>query len=149
MQYGKFIQSSLMALALTSAMATSAIAEDMGTPSGTVQFSTVSVAAGVGVSWGEGTLSFGGDTYPFKIEGLGLVGGGAAKVQATGNVYNLGDVADFAGTYKGLGMGLTTGVGGDDLQMKNEKDVTMVISTSNEGVKLSIGGGGMKIKLVE
>jgi hypothetical protein len=149
MQYSKIIQNSLMALALVSAGSSPAIAEEMGTPSGTVQFSTVSVAAGVGVSWGEGTLSVGGDTYPFKIEGLGLVGAGAAKVQAEGNVYNLGDVADFAGTYKGLGMGLTTGVGGDDLQMKNENDVTMVISTSNEGVKLSIGGGGMKVKLVE
>jgi hypothetical protein len=149
MQYGKIIQTSLMALGLASAMASSATAEDMGTPSGTVQFSTVSVAAGVGVSWGEGTLTIGGDAYPFKIEGLGLVGAGAAKVQAKGNVYNLGDVADFAGTYKGLGMGLTTGVGGDDLQVKNENDVTMVISTTNEGVKLSIGGGGMKVKLVE
>jgi len=149
MQYGKIIQTSLMALGLASAMASSATAEDMGTPSGTVQFSTVSVAAGVGVSWGEGTLSFGGDTYPFKIEGLVLVGAGAAKVQAEGDVYNLGDVADFAGTYKGLGMGLTTGVGGDELKVKNENDVTMVISTRNEGVKLSIGGGGMKVKLVE
>jgi hypothetical protein len=149
MQYGKIIQTSLMALGLASAMASSATAEDMGTPSGTVQFSTVSVAAGVGVSWGEGTLSFGGDTYPFKIEGLGLVGAGAAKVQAEGDVYNLGDVADFAGTYKGLGMGLTTGVGGDELKVKNENDVTTVISTRNEGVKLSIGGGGMKVKLVE
>ena len=149
MQYGKIIQNSLMAVALVSAIASPAMAEEMGTPSGTVQFSTISVAAGVGVSWGEGILSVGGDTYPFKIEGLGLVGAGAAKVQAEGNVYNLSDVADFAGTYKGLGMGLTTGVGGDDLQMKNENDVTMVISTSNEGVKLSIGGGGMKVKLVE
>lgn len=77
------------------------------------------------------------------------MGAGAAKVQAEGDVYNLGDVADFAGTYKGLGMGLTTGVGGDELKVKNENDVTMVISTRNEGVKLSIGGGGMKVKLVE
>jgi hypothetical protein len=149
MQYGKIIQHSLMALTFASAIASSATAEELGTPSGTVQFSTVSVAAGVGVSWGEGTLSVGGDTYPFKIEGLGLVGAGAAKVQAEGDVYNLGNTADFAGTYKGIGMGLTTGVGGDDLKVKNEKDVTMVISTSNQGVKLSIGGGGMKIKLVE
>jgi hypothetical protein len=42
-------------------------------------------------------------------------------------------------------MGLTTG-GGDDLK---ENDVTTVISTSNQGIKPSIGGGGMKVKLVE
>jgi hypothetical protein len=27
--------------------------------------------------------------------------------------------------------------------------MTMVISTSSQGVKLSVGGGGMKVKLVE
>ena len=41
-------------------------------PSGTVTISSKSVALGIGVSWGDGTLTMGGKTYPFSVEGLSV-----------------------------------------------------------------------------
>ena len=39
-------------------------------PDATLNLSGGSVAAGIGYSWGNGTLSYNGKTYPVKIEGL-------------------------------------------------------------------------------
>jgi hypothetical protein len=40
---------------------------------GTVYIQTTSIAAGVGVQWGEGTLTYNGKKYPFSLQGLDLV----------------------------------------------------------------------------
>ena len=40
-------------------------------PVGSITFETTSIAAGLGVSWGNGTFSFQGKQYPIKIEGPG------------------------------------------------------------------------------
>jgi hypothetical protein len=37
---------------------------------GTLRLSDGSVAAGIGFSWGKGTLSYADKTYPVKVEGL-------------------------------------------------------------------------------
>ena len=39
-------------------------------PSGTVSIETKSIAAGIGVTWGDGKLSFKGKEYPFTVDGL-------------------------------------------------------------------------------
>ena len=36
-------------------------------PSGTVKLTSKAVAVGVGVSWGDGTLTFGGKPYAFSV----------------------------------------------------------------------------------
>ncbi|MBV8428597.1 MAG: hypothetical protein JOZ88_15255 [Hyphomicrobiales bacterium] len=48
---------------------------------------------------GSGTLSFGGRRYRFKLAGLGVGGFGASRLDATGNVYGLRQLADFEGAY--------------------------------------------------
>ena len=45
-----------------------------------------SIAAGIGVTWGDGKLSFKGNDYPFSIDGLTVVDIGITKASATGDV---------------------------------------------------------------
>ena len=71
-----------------------------------------SIAAGIGFSWGHGTLNFGGQPHTFKISGVSLVDLGAANVSAAGSVYNLKNLADFNGNYVALTAGMTVAGGG-------------------------------------
>src|SRR5262249_40161455 len=59
------------------------------TPSGAIALHSTSVAAGVGVQWGDGILTYQGQTYPFSVQGLEVVGLGYAEITAEGTVYNL------------------------------------------------------------
>jgi hypothetical protein len=102
---------------LVMAIATTAVAAEKATPSGKVSLESTSIAAGIGVSWGDGHLTFKGKDYPFSVEGLSLVDWGISKANATGDVYNLTDASKFAGTYVAAEAGLTLagGMGGDGL----------------------------------
>ena len=70
-------QVSLYLLAL--AFATTALSADAPKPSGKVSITSTSIAAGIGVSWGDGTLNFNGKDYKFSIQGLTLVDFGISK----------------------------------------------------------------------
>src|SRR5947209_2662999 len=48
-----------------------ALAKDT-TPSATIKLSGGSVAAGVGVDWGRGTLTYQGKEYPISVKGVSL-----------------------------------------------------------------------------
>lgn len=54
---------------------------------GTVSIEITGVAAGVGVSWGSGTLSFAGKRYPFRIRGVSV--GGRGHLQGPGRGHGL------------------------------------------------------------
>src|ERR1700690_2810903 len=70
-------------------------------PSGYLWYSGGSIAAGVGYTWGHGTLYNSKDQkqYPFKLSGVSVADVGAAGVNAEGEVYNLTSPADLAGKY--------------------------------------------------
>ena len=106
-----------------------------------------SVAIGVGVSWGDGKLSFKGKEYPFSIDGLTLVDFGISKASAVGEVYNLTDVAKFPGTYVAAeaGFALAGGMGG--VALRNQDGVVMHLRSTSKGAKLQLGPSGMNIKL--
>jgi hypothetical protein len=55
------------------AFATTAISGESPKPSGKVSIESRSIAAGIGVTWGDGKLSFKGKDYPFSIDGLTVV----------------------------------------------------------------------------
>ena len=99
---------------LATAFASYAVAAEKATPSGKVTIQTTSIAAGVGVTWGDGHLTFKGKDYPFSVDGLTLVDWGIASASANGDVYNLTDPAKLAGTYVAAEAGLTFagGLGG-------------------------------------
>lgn len=66
------------------ALASNAVAAEKATPSGKLTVESRSIAAGVGITWGDGKLNFKGKEYPFSIDGLTLVDFGISKASAAG-----------------------------------------------------------------
>jgi len=118
--------------------------------SGEVQIESTSIALGIGVTWGHGSLSLkDGTKRKFKIDGLSLVDLGISSVKAGGYVYGLKDIGDFGGTYYGGKAGITMGGGGGNAVLKNSKGVTIYLDSRQAGLQFSLAGGGAKITLVD
>ena len=118
--------------------------------SGTVKLKSTSVAIGVGVEWGHGTLTLDdGTTHKIKINGLSVVDLGVSEIKATGEVFNLVELTDLDGTFFAGQAGIAVGVGGSATAMKNSNGVVMQLKSTQEGVKLTLAPEGLSIKLVE
>jgi hypothetical protein len=139
--------SRLVMLVLLTVCAATAVAADSPKPSGKVSIESKSIAAGVGVTWGEGKLSFKGKDYPFSIDGLTVVDFGISKASATGDVYNLTDVAKFPGTYVAAEAGFTLAGGVGGMVLRNQDGVVMHVRSTSKGAKLQLGTSGLSIKL--
>jgi hypothetical protein len=121
---------------------------NMGLPwDALIQLSAGSVGAGIGISWGSGTLTQAGKTYPLKVEGLTVGTVGITKATALGKVYNLKKLSDINGTYAAVGTGATVGGGGAAITMKNANGVIIDVVTTTEGVSFSLGTAGVTITL--
>jgi hypothetical protein len=114
---------------------------------GKVTIESKSVAVGVGVSWGDGTLEFRGKKYPFTVQGLSVVDLGVSRVSAQGDVTNLKKVEDFAGTYTAAGAGGAVGGGMAVAALKNQNGVEMKLAATSQGVKLTLAAAGVTVKL--
>jgi hypothetical protein len=143
---GLFVATSFV-LALC-AMSASAVAES-AKPDATLEFNGGSVAAGIGVSWGAGVLKYKGRSYPFKVNGLSLVGVGLTQASASGEVFGLKQLDDFNGNYVSGGAGLTVAGGGGAAGLKNQNGVVIHVKGTTKGAKVSIGGGGVGIELLK
>ena len=132
---------------LVMAIATTAVAAEKATPSGKVSLESTSIAVGIGVSWGDGKLTFKGKDYPFSVEGLSLVDFGISKANATGDVYNLTDTAKFAGTYVAAEAGLTLAGGMGGMVLRNANGVVLHLRSVSQGARLQLGTSGLVIKL--
>jgi len=139
--------SRLALLFLVMAVASTAVAAEKATPSGKVSLESTSIAAGIGVTWGDGKLTFNGKDYPFSVEGLSLVDWGISKASAVGDVYNLTDVSKLAGNYVAAeaGFALAGGVGG--MVLRNANGVVMHLRSVSQGAKLQLGTSGLTIKM--
>ena len=138
---------SRIALFLVLALATTAVPAQSPTPSGKVSIDSTSIAAGIGVSWGDGKLNFKGKDIAFSVKGLSLVDFGISKASAVGEVYNLTDVSKFAGNYVAgeAGFALAGGMGG--ISMRNSNGVVMILRSVSAGAKLQLGPSGLDITL--
>jgi hypothetical protein len=116
-------------------------------PNATLRLSGKSVAAGIGFSWGKGTLTYRGKDYPVSVKGLSLVKVGITKVTASGKVYNLKKLHDFDGNYTAAGAGMTLAGGGSAIAMKNQNGVRVVLHATTRGVDLTIGGAGVDMAI--
>ena len=128
------------------AAVTVAMAQD-GPPSGKVTVESKSVALGVGVSWGDGVLTFQGKPHKFSVNGLSVVDLGVAKVSASGEVFNLKKLADFGGNYVAGEAGAAVGGGAGVVTMKNQNGVVMRLKATESGVKFTLAGKGAEVKL--
>src|SRR5262249_45558420 len=127
--------------------ATTAMSAESVQPSGRVSIQSRSIAAGIGVTWGDGKLTFKGKDYPFSIDGLSLVDWGISRESANGEVYNLTDVAKSAGTYVAGEDGLTLAGGMSGMILRNQDGVLMRIRATSRGARLQLGTSGLTIRL--
>ena len=116
-------------------------------PDGKIKLSGGSIAAGVGVSWGSGTLTYQGKDYPISVNGLSISDVGITKIEASGDVSNLKKLEDFDGNYTAVGAGVTVAGGASAVAMKNQNGVTVNLVATTQGVKFTLGGGGVSMKI--
>jgi hypothetical protein len=116
-------------------------------PSGTVTIESKSVALGVGGSWGDGKLSYGGKTHNSSVKGLSVVDVGVSKVSARGKVFHLKKLEDFAGTFAAAQAGAAVGGGMSVVALRNQNGVVLEPTSTQTGVKFTLAGEGIEVKL--
>ena len=126
---------------------TTAISGEARKPSGRVTMESRSIAAGVGVTWGDGKLTFKGKEHAFTINGLSVVDFGISRASAVGDVYNLTDVAKFAGTYAAAEAGFTLAGGAGGIAMRNSEGVIIHLRSTSRGASLTLGPAGLTIRM--
>jgi hypothetical protein len=115
-------------------------------PSGTVRLDERFLAA---AGEGNGTLVFQGRSHPFRIVGSVMGPGGAASINAQGDVFNLARLSDFAGRYtQSSGQPGLTEPGVSELWLQNEAGVIMRLWARTSGVLLSLGRQEILILMV-
>jgi hypothetical protein len=119
-------------------------------PDATLRLSGGSFAAGIGFSWGSGTLTYKGKNYPVKVKGLSVGKVGITSSSAYGEVFNLKHLNDFNGHYdvgaRGT-RGVTLGAGKSGTLMTNQAGVIVRISSTQQGVNVNATGGGVDMQL--
>ncbi|HTR02584.1 MAG TPA: hypothetical protein VMN82_05255 [Thermoanaerobaculia bacterium] len=124
----------------------SAVAEDKKVDA-TLKLSEGSFAAGIGWSWGHGTLTYMGKSYKVKVEGLAVGEVGLTNVKAKGNVYNLKKLEDFDGVYAAGGAGATAGKGAGASALTNANGVSVLLTSTTKGANLKIAAEGIKLHI--
>ena len=138
-------KSALVAVAAAVLACSAAQAQDK--PSATIDFHGGNVAFIAGVNWGGGVLHYKGKDYPVRVSGLSVGAVGINKFDSSGEVYNLKQVSDIAGTYAAGAGSITVGAGVGGVQMQNGKGVVIKASGTSAGAALKLGPSGVTIEL--
>ncbi len=121
-----------------------ALAEDA--PSGTIKIESASIALGIGVTWGEGELTYQGKVYKLSVNGLSVVDLGVSGVTAIGKIYHMNKLEDFPGNSVAGQVGVVLGGGVSGTHMQNQNGVIMNLSATQTGAKLTLAAEGAQIK---
>lgn len=123
-------------------------------PSATIQAATRSAGLGVGVTGGEGTLTFEGKDHAFSIEGLSFGDIGIGEATVKGNIYSLSKLEDFAGKYTPTKPSFQLGGAGPSwsssyrgLILANDKGVVAQIWVVEEGPHSRLKDGPVEVRL--
>lgn len=136
----------VLILALTAVLAAPAVADDKKVDA-VLKLTEGSVAAGIGWSWGHGTLTYMGKSYRVKVEGLTVGEVGMTNAKAKGNVYNLKKLEDFNGVYAAGGAGATAGKGRGAGALTNASGVSILLTSITKGASLKIAAEGLKLEI--
>jgi hypothetical protein len=131
------------AIATTCVLAMPAVACADDAPDGTIELSGGSVAAGVGYTWGKGTLHYGGRSIPVTFKGLSLAAVGGESIRASGDVYHLAKLEDFAGNYTAASAGVTVAGGGSVAAMENQNGVVIKLRSAGQGLQFNLAVEGV------
>ncbi len=140
----KFLAVSAMGLGLLFAQPAPSSAQ---TPDGVIELSGGAVAIGIGYSWGSGTLIFQGKRYPLNISGLSVASVGVTDYTAAGSVEGLHSPQDINGVFTAVSAGGTLGGGGNISAMQNQNGVVIHLTSTTQGLSLSLAAEGLKISL--
>jgi outer membrane immunogenic protein len=120
------------------------------TPDGTLKITRRSVAEGIGLTWGEGVLTYQGKEHPFSFHASGRLRDVDVKMTASelsGQVFNLKSLEDFNGNYKTSGDEKGPSSSGTRATVKNQKGVIVNLVSNIEGRKFSVAREGLDIEL--
>ncbi len=124
-------------------------APSTGAPSATVRIREWSAAYYGSAAAGKGTLYYNGQQHHFTISGVGVGGAGGQKISATGKVYNLNNLSNFSGRYRGVSRGLTLIEGKMHAKLTNGNGVTMYLAGQTEGLASSMGAQAFEVNLTD
>jgi hypothetical protein len=119
-------------------------------PDGTVKITSRMVAPGIGLSWGEGVLTYKGRDYPFTFQASGLFRDVDTKIAAaelSGQVFDLKKPEDFGGDYQKVEAQTSESGSASRATMKNQNDVVVNLVSAIEERKFNLAREGMKIEL--
>jgi hypothetical protein len=119
-------------------------------PDGTIKITSRMVAQGVGLSWGEGVLTYKGRDYPFTFQASGLFRDVDTKIAAaelSGRVFELKRLEDFSGNYQKVASEDSASGADTRAAMKNQKGVVVNLVSTVEGRKFVLAREGMDIEL--
>lgn len=119
--------------------------------SGKVQLEFKEMALAIGKITGEGTLTYDGQQYPFRMSGFDYGSISKVTMQTYGVVYHLDDLSEFEGIYFQARAGFTLKkTGKTGIFLVNKRGVTIHLTSDKEsGFDLTLGRGGIKIKFTE
>jgi hypothetical protein len=118
-----------------------------GPVSGTISLKAQGAAAGVGYTWGDGTLRYGGRTYHFTVNGVTVADVGYSRVSGRGRVYNLKRLQDFSGTYAAATGEATLGNGIGGQVLRNANGVQIRVDQVTRGARLQGSADGITLTL--
>ncbi len=136
----------VLLLAFAALLAPGLSADDK-TPDATIRLSEGTVAAGIGWSWGKGTLHYMGKTYPVKVSGITVAEVGITQAEASGSVYNLKSIEDFNGVFAAAGAEGTAGKGAGVSSLRNPKGVVINLKSETKGANIKIAAEGLKLEI--
>ncbi len=119
-------------------------------PDGTIRITGRSVATAVGLTKGDGVLTYEGKDYSFRFDAAGLSGEVNVDMNVaalSGEVFNLKNLEDFNGNYRGVEAEAAAGGGGTHATVQNQSGVLIRIVAKTPGLKFQLGPDGLKIEL--
>jgi hypothetical protein len=143
-----FVIGGVVMVSLVAALAGLAVAQGKEAEA-TLTLSEGSVAAGIGFSWGKGTLSYGGKTYPVKVQGVSVGEVGVTRATAKGDVSNLAKLEDFSGNNVAVGAGATAAGGAGVTVMRNQNGVVIEMTSTTQGASLRLGAERLRLTLAD
>ena len=118
-----------------------------GPVSGTIALSAKGAAVGIGYTWGDGSLRYGGRTYRFTVNGVSVADVGFSTVRGSGRVYNLHRLQDFSGTYAAATGEATVVSGLSGQVLRNGNGVEIRVDNVTRGARLQGSADGIKLTL--
>jgi hypothetical protein len=138
----------MMLIALLGLLASTVLAAPTRAETGTVSVVFTKAGFVVGVGGGQGTLTFRGKKYPFKVRGASLGATiGASTTKLVGKALNLSGPRDIVGTYSALGAGAALAGGAGGVALQNASGVILQLSGPKVGVEFSASLAGVTVAM--